>query len=148
MNPTARFCTAEEATAILAAILDKSDDAVIRADVEGSVVGWSPGATRLYGYSADEMMGSPLGMLIPEDRWDEFVRMLEQIQTGVAVNRHETFRRTKDGRLVNVLLSILPVTDERKRVVTAVSIARDLTALKQAEAGYRASDARGFRGHK
>ena len=142
MNPTTPFCTAEEATPILAAILEKSDDAVIRADLEGSIVGWSPGATRLYGYSAQEMMGSPLGMLIPEDRWDEFVRMLEQIQTGVAVNHRETVRRAKGGRLIDVVLSILPVTDERKRVMNAVSIARDVTALKRAEADHRASDAR------
>src|SRR5947207_8579838 len=77
-----------------------------------------------------------------EDRWDEFVRMLEEIHAGASVTHRETVRQTKDGRLVQVLLSILPVTDERKRVVNALSIARDLTALKQAETDYRASDAR------
>jgi two-component system sensor kinase FixL len=142
MSPATRFCSQDESHSILAAILEKSDDAVIRADLDGMIVGWSSGATGLYGYTAEEMVGSPLGMLIPEDRWDEFVRMLDDIRLGVPVNHRETVRRAKDGRLVQVVLSILPVSDERRRVVNALSIARDVTALKLAEVDYRGSDAR------
>jgi two-component system sensor kinase FixL len=142
MSAASPFCTRDESHSILAAILEKSDDAVIRADFEGTVIGWSTGAERLYGYAAEEMIGSPLGQLIPDDRWDEFVRMLEDTRAGVPVNYCETIRRAKDGRLLHVVLSNLPVTDARKRVVSALSIARDVTALKEAEARYRASDAR------
>jgi two-component system sensor kinase FixL len=142
MNLATPFCTRDESHSILAAILEKSDDAVIRTDLDGAIVGWSPGATRLYGYTSEEMVGSPLGMLIPEDRWDEFARMLEEIRAGVPVNSRETIRRAKDGRLLHVVLSILPVTDARTRVVSALAIARDVTVLKEAEADYRAIDAR------
>jgi PAS domain S-box-containing protein len=142
MSAASPFCTRDESHSILAAILEKSDDAVIRAELEGAVIGWSAGATRLYGYTTEEMIGSPVGRLIPDDRWDEFARMLDEIRAGVPVNSRGTIRRAKDGRLVHVVLSILPVTDARKRVASALSIARDVTALKEAEAGYRASDAR------
>ena len=142
MNSSARFCTAEESPSILAAILEECHDAVIRADLDGVIVGWSPGAVRLYGYSPEETIGYPLGILIPDDRGDEFVLMLEEIQAGTSVHDRETVRRTKDGRLVQVLLSMRPVFDERKRVVTALSMTRDVTALKQVEGDSRASDAR------
>jgi PAS domain S-box-containing protein len=142
MSTALRFCTPGESDSILAAILDKSEDAVIRVDLEGAIAGWSPGAGRLYGYTVQEAVGSPLAMLIPQDRWDESVRMLEDTRAGVPVNHRETVRVGKDGRLLHVVLSILPVTDERKRVVSSLCVARDVTALKEAEAGYRASDAR------
>jgi PAS domain S-box-containing protein len=142
MTPETQFCRPPESHSILATILEKSDDAIIRADLDGVIIGWSQGASRLYGYRPEETVGAPVGMLIPEDKWDEFVRMLDQIRAGIAVNYHETVRRAKDGRLLNVLLSILPVSDHTRRTVSALSIARDLTLLKQAESAYRASDAR------
>jgi two-component system sensor kinase FixL len=142
MGLSATFCAPQESPRILAAILENSDDAVIRADLDGVIIGWSSGASRLYGYTAEETIGAPFGMLIPEDKWDEFVRMLGQIRAGSAVNHRETVRRTKDGRLVNVLLSILPVADERNRIVSALSIAKDLTVVKHAESAQRASEAR------
>lgn len=142
MSVSAKFCAPEECPRILAAILEKSDDAVIRADLDGVIIGWSSGASRLYGYTAEETIGAPVGMLIPEDKWDEFVRMLDQIRAGSAVNHRESVRRAKDGRLVNVLLSILPVADEASRTISALSIAKDLTVIKQAESAHRASEAR------
>jgi two-component system sensor kinase FixL len=142
MSADTRFCTSEESHSILATVLEQSADAVIRADLEGVIVGWSSGATRLYGYAAEDMIGSPLALLVPEERWDEFVRMFEGIRAGVPVKHCETLRRARDGRLLEVVLSVLPVTDGRKRLVGALSIARDVTALKEAEAAYRALDAR------
>ena len=141
-NAARPFCTPEEAGRILAAILARSDDAVIRTDLDGVILGWSAGAERLYGYRAAETIGSSVGMLIPEDRWGEFLRLLDRIRDGGAVNHHETVRRAKDGRLLDVALSILPVADEANRTTSALSIARDMTALKRSQAAYRASEAR------
>jgi two-component system sensor kinase FixL len=137
-----QFCAPDECAHILASILAKSDDAVIRTDLDGVIVGWSAGASRLYGYTAAEAVGASVGLLIPEEKWDEFVRLLDGIRAGGAVNHRETVRRAKDGRLLDVALSILPVTDEAHRTVSALSIARDVTGLKQAEAACRAADAR------
>jgi two-component system sensor kinase FixL len=142
MGLTDSFCAPEDCAPILAAILDKSDDAVIRADLDGVIMGWSSGAARLYGYTADEAIGASVGMLIPEEKWDEFLRMLDQIRAGASVNHCETIRRTKEGCLVDVMLSILPVTDQSRRTTSVLSIARDLTALRQTEAAYRAGEAR------
>jgi two-component system sensor kinase FixL len=141
MSAHSGFCAADESHSILTAILERSDDAIIRANLEGEIVGWSRGASRLYGYSAEEMCGSPLGVLIPDDGWMEFARMLEQLRRGVSINHCETVRRGKGDRLIPVLLSMLPVTDEANHVVSTLSIARDLTALKRAEFDYRTSEA-------
>ncbi len=142
MSGTERFCAADESARILSAILERSSDSIIRADLDGIVTGWSPGAARLFGYTAEETVGSSAGMLIPDEKWGEFVQLLERIREGQAVNHLETVRRARNGRLVNVVLSLLPVTDESNRVVGLLSISRDVTELKHAESAYRASEAR------
>lgn len=142
MSARSRFCTSEESHSVLTAILERSDDAIIRANLDGEILGWSPGASRLYGYSAEEIIGSPIGILIPDDGWEDFARMLEQVRAGAALNHREAVRRAKDDRLIPVLLSMFPVTDGRNDVVSALSIARDLSALKRAETDYRISEAR------
>src|SRR5262249_47344886 len=98
MNPHTRVCTTKESHSFLAAIVEKSGDAIVRADLDGAIAGWSAGATHLYGYTAAEMCDSSLGVLVPDERWDEFVRLLEVIRAGVPVNHRETFHHAKDGR--------------------------------------------------
>jgi two-component system sensor kinase FixL len=136
------FCKPEECSRILGAILERSDDAMIRTDLEGLIIGWSPGASRLYGYSAAEAIGASVALLMAPERLNEFVRILGDIRNGNAVNHHETVRRTKDGRAVTVLLSVLPVVDEETQTVTVLSLARDVTALRASERAHRTSEAR------
>src|SRR5216683_7712802 len=102
LNPGDGFHAPQESTRVLATILEKSDDAIIHTDLDGVITGWSAGAARLYGYSAEETIGSSLGLLIPDEKWGEFTTMLDRVRWGVSVDRHETVRRAKNGRLLDV----------------------------------------------
>jgi two-component system sensor kinase FixL len=141
MSLNARFCTLDESHTILAAVLDRSDDAIVRLGLDGSIVGWSPGATRMYGYLAHEVIGSPLTMLIDEGL-DDLARLLEDIHAGVSLSRREIVGRAKNGCRLFVRMSLVPLVSDRTRAIGAVAVMRDLTALKQAEAERRAGDAR------
>jgi two-component system sensor kinase FixL len=142
LTPSDGFHVPQEPARLLAAILEKSDDAIIHADLDGVITGWSAGAARLYGYSAEETIGSSLGLLIPDEKWGEFTTMLDRARWGVSVDRHETVRRAKNGRLLDVWFTVCPLTDDRGRVVSALSIGRDVTVLKRAESAQQASEAR------
>jgi PAS domain S-box-containing protein len=117
-----------------AAIVENSDDAIISKDLDGVIRSWNPGAERLYGYTAEEAVGQPVTMLIPDDRPDEEPHILAQIRRGERVDHYETVRRGKDGALLNVSLTVSPLRDGEGRVVGASKIARDITARKRAEA--------------
>ena len=117
-----------------AAIVENSDDAIISKDLDGIIQSWNPGARRLYGYTAEEAVGQPVTMLIPDDRPDEEPFILSRIRVGEPVDHYETVRRRKDGTLLNVSLTVSPVRDAEGRVVGASKIARDITARKRAEA--------------
>src|SRR5690349_21235030 len=109
-EPTApRFCTPDESDVVVRAIFDASDDAVIRIDLDGAIVGWSGGASRQYGYSAEEMIGSRLEVLIPGDRAGEFLQMLDDVRSGVTTNHRDTVRLARDGRLLPVSSSTVPL---------------------------------------
>ncbi len=116
-----------------AAIVENSDDAIISKDVEGVILSWNPGAERLYGYTAEEVVGRPVTILIPEDRLDEEPKILAQIRRGERVDHYETVRRRKDGTLLDVSLTVSPVKDAEGRVVGASKIARDITGRRRAE---------------
>ncbi|HEX8148997.1 MAG TPA: PAS domain S-box protein [Pyrinomonadaceae bacterium] len=120
-----------------AAIIENSDDAIISKDLDGVILSWNPGAERLYGYTAEEAIGQPVTMLIPDDRPDEEPNILAQIRRGERVHHYETVRRRKDGALVDVSLTVSPLRDGEGRVVGASKIARDITARKRAEAEAR-----------
>ncbi|HEV2762581.1 MAG TPA: PAS domain S-box protein, partial [Pyrinomonadaceae bacterium] len=117
-----------------AAIVENSDDAIISKDLDGVIRSWNPGAERLYGYTAEEAVGRPVTMLIPDDRPDEEPVILARIRAGERVDHYETVRVAKDGRVLNVSLTVSPVRDATGRVVGASKIARDITARKRAEA--------------
>src|SRR5579864_5890818 len=80
LNPSDGFYSPQESTRVLAAILEKSDDAIIHTDLDGVITGWSAGAVRLYGYSAEETIGSSLGLLIPDEKWGEFATILDRVR--------------------------------------------------------------------
>lgn len=113
---------------LLAAIIECSDDAIIREDISGIITGWNHSAAHIFGYTAQEAIGKPISILAPPDRRDEIPRMMERLRKGERVDHYETIRRAKDGRLINVSLTISPIYDEEGRIVGASKIARDITA--------------------
>ena len=124
---------AEQASALLSAIVDSSDDAIISKDLNGVITSWNKGAERLFGYTADEAVGRPITMLIPPDRLDEEPKILEQLKRGERVDHFETIRVRKDGSQLNISLTISPVKDADGRIVGASKIARDITERKRAQ---------------
>ncbi|WP_071923661.1 PAS domain S-box protein [Chelatococcus daeguensis] len=124
---------AEEAARRLALIVESSDDAIISTDLDGIVTSWNGGAERLYGYTAAEAIGRPVMILIPDDRPDEEPSILERIRRGERVDHYETVRRCKDGRLVDVSLTVSPIHDGAGRIIGASKIARNITDRRQAE---------------
>jgi PAS domain S-box-containing protein len=117
----------------LAAIVESSDDAIVSKTLEGTITSWNPAAERLFGYTAEEVIGRPISILAPPDRENEMPANLERIRRGEKVDRYETVRRRKDGSLVDVSLTVSPIRDESGRIVGASKIARDITARKRAE---------------
>jgi two-component system, LuxR family, sensor kinase FixL len=125
------FRPRDAAADILAAIVESSDDAIIAKDLDGIVQSWNRGAERMYGFSAAEMIGRHIGQIIPADHPDELGEINSRVARGERVEPYETVRVTKDGRRLDVSLSISPVTNEAGAVVGASAIARDITARKQ-----------------
>jgi PAS domain S-box-containing protein len=111
----------------LAAIVDGSDDAIISGNLDGIIQSWNGGATRLFGYSADEATGKPNAILIPEDRREEELAIVAEIQRGRRVGPFETKRRRKDGSLVDISLTISLIRNGNDAVVGVSKIARDIT---------------------
>jgi two-component system CheB/CheR fusion protein len=117
----------EQARRHLAAIVESSDDAVISTDLEGHIISWNRGAERIFGYKADEVIGKPVTILIPPERYDEERGILERIRRGERVEHYESVRRRKDGTLLDISLAFSPIKDESGRVIGASKIARDIT---------------------
>jgi two-component system NtrC family sensor kinase len=124
-------------TALLAAIVQSSADAIITKDLNGVITSWNRAAEELFGYTADETVGRPVTMLIPEDRIDEEPGILTRIRRGESVQHYETLRRAKDGRLIDISLTVSPIHDESGKVIGASKVARCITDRKQAEAELR-----------
>ena len=120
----------------LASIVDYSDDAIIGKSLEGIIVNWNKGAERLYGYSAEEVIGQPISILLPADRPDELLAIVSKLMQGEIVNE-ETVRRRKDGTMIDVALTVSPIRNIRGQVTAASSIARDISERKRAEAKFR-----------
>jgi PAS domain S-box len=115
----------------LAAIVESSDDAIISKDLNGIVLSWNSAATRMFGYSADEMIGRSIVRLFPKDRRNEEDIILARLRAGDRVDHFQTVRQTRDGRLIHVSLTISPILDRDGVVVGASKIARDITVEKQ-----------------
>jgi two-component system cell cycle sensor histidine kinase/response regulator CckA len=132
VDVTARKLT-EVANNRLAAIVQSSGDAIIGKDVEGTITNWNRGAAKIFGYSALEVIGSSIMRLIPEDRRDEEIHILQQIRRGESVDHFETVRRTKDDRRIDVSVTTSPIKDAFGRIIGASKILRDITEQKRAE---------------
>jgi PAS domain S-box-containing protein len=133
---------AVERDARLASIIASSDDAILSKDLQGIITSWNPGAERLFGYSAQEAVGQPMTMLIPPERAQEEPAILARIARGESTDHFETVRIGKDGRRIDVSVSISPIRDGHARVIGASKIARDITDRKLGEAKVQAQLAR------
>ncbi len=115
------------------ALIDGSDDAIVSKNLNDIIQSWNGGATRLFGYSADEVIGTSIAILIPEDRLEEESAILAQIQRGKRVERLETKRRRKDGSLVDISLTMSVIRNEDGVIVGVSEIARDITERLMAQ---------------
>ena len=133
---------AEEAGILLAAIVESSFDAIIGKDLNGVVTSWNAGAERIFGYSADEMTGTSITRLIPPDRMDDEKQILSRIKRGERVEHFETVRVRKDGRLIDVSVTVSPIHDGDGKVIGASKVARDITEQKRFVEALQESDER------
>jgi PAS domain S-box-containing protein len=125
---------AEEALARLAAIVDSSEDAIIGKTLDTTIISWNHGAERIYGYTATEAIGQPIGMLLPPGSEDEVPAIMKRIRRGEKVEHYETKRQRKDGTIIDVSVTVSPIKTRDGDVIGASAIARDITERKQAEA--------------
>jgi PAS domain S-box-containing protein len=139
---TAELEKAGETDARLASIIESSDDAIASKDLEGIITSWNPGAERLFGYSAEEVLGKPMTLIIPAERASEEPAILARIARGETTDHFETVRIGKDGRKLDVSVTISPIQDSQGRIVGASKIARDITDRKLNEAKVQAQLAR------
>jgi PAS domain S-box-containing protein len=133
---------ADQAQAHLAAIVTSSNDAILSKTLEGIITSWNGAAERMFGYTAEEMIGQPILRLIPDALRDEEDRILARIKAGQRIEHYETIRLTKDGRHIPVSLTISPIRDAAGKIIGASKISRDITERKQAEEARRVSDER------
>ena len=128
---------AEEISRRMAAIVESADDAIISKDMNGIITSWNEGAQRLFGYAAQEIIGKPVMILIPPERYEEEPGILNRIRHGDRVDHYETVRVRKDGSLVDISLTVSPIRDAKGNIIGASKIARDITERKQSEAALR-----------
>lgn len=124
----------------LAAIVQSSEDAIISKTIEGIIASWNPGAKKLFGYTAEEMIGQSITKLIPSDRLFEEPEIISKIQRGQIIDHFETKRLTKYGKLIDISLTISPIKDPNGKVIGASKIARDITAAKITEEKIKQSE--------
>lgn len=133
---------AEVANAKLAAIVQFSEDAIVSKTTEGIVTSWNPSAQKLFGYTAEEMIGQSITKIIPPDRINEEVMILSKISRGEVLDHFETKRITKDGRQLDISLTISPIKDSNGKVIGASKIARDITGYTEARKQIEESEKR------
>ncbi len=117
----------------LAAIVESSDDAIVSKDLNGIINSWNKGAERILGFTAEEVIGKPVTILIPADRQAEETEILSRIRRGQRIEHFETIRRRKDGTFINVSLTVSPIKNKDGEVIGASKIARDITESKEAQ---------------
>jgi PAS domain S-box-containing protein len=123
----------------LAAIVVSSSDAIIGKTVDGIITSWNAAAERMYGYSAEEIVGKPITLLYPPDRQDELTAIMEKIKKGEGIEHYETTRVRKDGTIITVSVAVSPVRDAEGEITGASTIARDISEQKRLEAELRRS---------
>jgi len=115
----------------LAAIVDSSEDAIVSKDLNGIVQTWNRSAERMFGYTAAEIVGRSITLIIPPDRWSEEDHVLARVRGGMGIEPFETVRRRKDGSLIEISLSISPIRTPSGAIIGASKIARDITVQRQ-----------------
>ena len=123
---------AARVTGLLKSLVENSDDAIVTKDLNAIVTSWNPGAERLFGYSALEMIGQPIWRLFPQDRFHEEPHILERIKRGESVDHFETKRVRKGGQVIDVSVTISPIRDEKGKIIGASKIARNISDQKAA----------------
>ncbi len=125
----------EEAHGNLAAIVEFADDAIIGEDLDGTIISWNRGAEIVYGYHAKDIVGKSISILMPRGQLDDYKAVVAKIARGETIKHYETQRRSKDGKIKDISLTISPVKNTSGRIIAASSIARDITERKEIEAG-------------
>lgn len=133
---------AEETMRRLAAIVETSDDAIISKNLDGVIQTWNRGAANMFGYTAEEVVGKPVTVLMPPERYDEEPGILARLHRGERIDHYQTVRRRKDGSLLDISLTVSPIRDNAGHIVAASKIARNITEQKRAEAALRDSERR------
>jgi PAS domain S-box-containing protein len=133
---------ADENQAFLASVVESSDDAIVTKTLEGRITSWNAGAERIFGYRSDEAIGQSIAMLIPDDRQAEETEILSRLRQGERIDHFETIRRHKDGRQLQISLTVSPVRDRFGRIIGISKVARDVTARKLAELALQESERR------
>jgi PAS domain S-box-containing protein len=124
----------EEMAQQLASIVESSDDAIISNSLDGTITSWNKGAARLFGYAAEEIIGKPISLLIPPDRQVEADATIERVSRGERIEPYETVRLCKDGRSIEISLTLSPIRNIQGEIVGASKIARDISERKRSEA--------------
>jgi PAS domain S-box-containing protein len=124
---------AEQTQRLLAAIVESSDDAIVSKSLTGIIRSWNSGAQRLFGYTPEEIIGKPITTIIPPERQHEEEAILSRLRRGERIDHYDTIRMTKDGRRLDISLTISPIRDSVGKVIAVSKVARDITAKKQAE---------------
>jgi PAS domain S-box-containing protein len=126
----------------LAALIESADDAIISKTLDGIITSWNKGAQRIFGYTADEVIGKPVTILIPKDHEDEEPTILARLRAGKRIEHYETIRVRKDGKLLDISLTVSPIKGPNGEIVGASKIARDITEQKQARRAFDEASAR------
>jgi PAS domain S-box-containing protein len=124
---------ADKATGLLASIVGSSDDAIVSKTLDGVITSWNAGAERLFGYTAQEAIGQHISMIIPLDRLGEETTILARLRQGDRIDHFDTIRLRKDGTMIEISVSISPVTDASGKIIGASKIARDVSGRKRIE---------------
>jgi len=132
----------EEALSRIAAVVESSDDAIVSKSLDGIILSWNAGAMRIFGYTPDEIIGQSVLTLIPHELQNEEPRIIERLKRGERIEHYETIRLTKDGRRIDVSLTVSPIKDTRGKIVGASKIARDITEEKKRQEALRESEMR------
>lgn len=133
---------ADATQALLAAIVESCGDAIISKSVDGLVTSWNATAQRLLGYTAEQMIGQSINLIIPQERRHEEGVILERLRNGERIQHFETVRQTREGRLIDVSLCISPIRDAQGKIVGASKVLRDITARKAMERAHRQAEQR------
>ena len=140
--PPVEHVSRDDSKALLAAIVESSDDAIISKTLAGTITSWNRGAQHLFGYTAEEAIGQQITMLIPDDRQHEEGMILDRLRRGERIDHYETIRVAKDGRPIDISVTISPVRRETGEIVGASKVARDISLQKRAQRELEEADDR------